>query len=209
MKYNHENIRILEDWLDKHNRDVEFSDDFVRELYHSAIEPLYKLGKSRSIKQRRRGFTLQYDFVRRDLVKIAHKRANKSSKEIDAGFVYLISNPAWPGAFKVGSAIDVNDRLNSYQTSAPYRDFVVEDYYFVWDRRKEESSIHLEFPSRSNEWVFTTREIVLDFFKKKKLERSISPKTDKLYEIRDIENTNKNYKLCDWYKILRIEDDMQ
>ena len=66
-----------------------------------------------------------------------HKDLNKQVK----GYVYAITNPAWPGWVKVGMAVDSNDRLNSYQTSSPFRDFF-----------RERCSEH------SGEWFKITRE---------------------------------------------------
>jgi hypothetical protein len=60
--------------------------------------------------------SLQYDFVRRDLLKILHKRNGYSATGISAGYVYAIGNSAWKDFVKIGSAIDIDDRLNSYQT---------------------------------------------------------------------------------------------
>ncbi len=45
------------------------------------------------------------------------------------GSVYAITNPAWPGLFKVGLGRDVPDRLGNYQTGSPYRDYAAEYSY--------------------------------------------------------------------------------
>lgn len=39
------------------------------------------------------------------------------------GFIYFITNPAWPGVVGVGKTADHRVRLTKYQTSSPYRDF--------------------------------------------------------------------------------------
>ena len=39
------------------------------------------------------------------------------------GWVYLLTNPAYPDWVKVGCAIDAEDRCGSYQTSSPFRDY--------------------------------------------------------------------------------------
>jgi hypothetical protein len=62
-----------------------------------------------------------------------------STKE---GYVYVISNPAWPEWVKVGMAIDANDRCSSYQTSSPLRDYVLHCAVSSEDRRKDESMAH-------------------------------------------------------------------
>ena len=47
------------------------------------------------------------------------------------GYVYVITNKAWPEWVKIGRAIDANDRLRSYQTNSPLRDYwIVYSQYF-------------------------------------------------------------------------------
>jgi len=43
--------------------------------------------------------------------------------QVKEGYVYVITNPAWPDWVKIGMAIDAEDRLNGYQTSSPMRDY--------------------------------------------------------------------------------------
>ena len=54
-----------------------------------------------------------------------------------AGFIYGISNPAFPGYYKIGITQDLDKRLASYQTYDPHRQFKVEHYRFVEDKRLE------------------------------------------------------------------------
>lgn len=61
---------------------------------------------------------------------------------IKAGYVYAITNKAWPGWVKIGMAIDAEERLSGYQTSSPMRDFVLEHYVASNDRRKSEREAH-------------------------------------------------------------------
>ena len=58
------------------------------------------------------------------------------------GYVYIITNPAWPDWVKIGMAIDAEDRLNGYQTSSPMRDYQLEFSVKVSDRRKAETKAH-------------------------------------------------------------------
>jgi len=73
-----------------------------------------------------------------------------------AGHVYIISNPAWPEWVKVGMAIDTEDRCSSYQTSSPFRDYVVEYSFASEDRRRDESLAHQKLAAiskdRRGEW---------------------------------------------------------
>ena len=205
MKHTHKNLQLIETWIDKTNREIVLSDDFVREVYHTVLGPLYPdLNLNKSIKQRFRGFSLQYDFVRRDLLKILHKRSGNSAENIKCGYVYAIANPAWPKFSKIGSTIDVIDRLKTYQTSSPMRDYFLLDYYFVWDRIKEESVLHSLFPNRSGEWVECAKEDLLKLFKTKKKERIIFPLSNVIYD----EDDDRPY-YDHWYKLLKVPDDSQ
>ena len=72
------------------------------------------------------------------------------------GYVYIISNPAWPEWVKVGMAVDAADRCSSYQTSSPFRDYVVEYSFASTNRRKDESIAHQKLAAisqdRRGEW---------------------------------------------------------
>tara|TARA_R110000744_G_C19018180_1_gene523870 strand:- start:32 stop:331 length:300 start_codon:yes stop_codon:yes gene_type:complete len=41
------------------------------------------------------------------------------------GFLYVITNKAWPDWCKVGISVDIKSRLASYNTSSPLKDFEV------------------------------------------------------------------------------------
>jgi hypothetical protein len=60
------------------------------------------------------------------------------------GQVYVVVNPNFPEWVKVGMAIDSEDRLNNYQTSSPFRDYVLNYKWNVSDRRAAESESHTE-----------------------------------------------------------------
>ena len=64
-----------------------------------------------------------------------------SSKE---GYVYVITSKAHEGWVKIGMADDPNKRLSQYQTSSPYRDFVLEHSVYSTDNRKAEQEAHLK-----------------------------------------------------------------
>ena len=67
-------------------------------------------------------------------------------------YVYVISNPKYKDLYKVGIAKDYKARLNSYQTSDPYRSYKLEyKIYTPWFRELEKH-IHKTFENRF-EWV--------------------------------------------------------
>jgi len=77
------------------------------------------------------------------------------------GQVYIIVNPSFPEWVKVGMAVDAADRLNGYQTSSPFRDYVLNYSWDVNDRRAAESEAHSELQKlyeRRSEWFKCTPE---------------------------------------------------
>jgi hypothetical protein len=71
------------------------------------------------------------------------------------GQVYIITNPSYPEWVKVGMAVDSEDRLKQYQTSSPYRDYVLHGTYSVEDRRESETKSHVLLDKhfeRKGEW---------------------------------------------------------
>ena len=85
-----------------------------------------------------------------------HQTALRQYNQVKAGHVYIISNPAWPEWVKVGMAIDAADRCSNYQTSSPFRDYVVEYSFASTNRRKDESLAHQKLAAisqdRRGEW---------------------------------------------------------
>lgn len=71
------------------------------------------------------------------------------------GIIYLISNPAFPGMYKIGITQDLGKRLSQYQTADPLRRYKVETYKFVEDIRTEEKKYLELFEADivKGEWV--------------------------------------------------------
>ncbi len=78
--------------------------------------------------------TNNLDFIKKESIAMFDK--------ISYGEVYIMTNPAWKGWIKVGMAIDSKDRLKSYQTSSPLRDYKLEYYKKFNDRRQAETIAH-------------------------------------------------------------------
>ena len=104
-----------------------------------------KVGSAR----RKRMWARRAAVVSRHLIKMAHQ----NGEQFVAGYVYAITNPAWPNMVKFGKAIDVDDRLNTYQTYSPNRDYQMIAYAFVLNRHDAEERILSKFPDRIGEWV--------------------------------------------------------
>jgi hypothetical protein len=83
---------------------------------------------------------------------------------IKEGLVYIIINPAWSEYFKVGMTIDLDDRLKSYQTYSPLKDFKVDKYNFTLNRREDEKEL-LKLASNSDtEWVSIKYKPIIEEF---------------------------------------------
>ena len=67
-------------------------------------------------------------------------------------YIYVISNPKYKDLYKVGIAKDYKARLNSYQTSDPYRSYKLEYKMLTPLFREIEKYIHNTFENRF-EWV--------------------------------------------------------
>ena len=67
-------------------------------------------------------------------------------------YVYVISNPKYKGMYKVGIASDYKSRLNSYQTSDPFRGYKLEYKIHTHLFREIEKYIHDTFDNMF-EWV--------------------------------------------------------
>lgn len=55
----------------------------------------------------------------------ALKQYQDSRTKYSNGYVYLVTNDAWPEWVKVGRAMNTKTRLKAYQTSSPLRDYEI------------------------------------------------------------------------------------
>ena len=94
--------------------------------------------------------------------------------QIKEGHVYAITNPAWPEWIKIGKAIDAEDRLSSYQTSSPMRNYKLVHSVHFDDRNKAEKKAHLLAATRTmhpwnkhdnGEWFKLTEEQAIEILK--------------------------------------------
>ena len=67
-------------------------------------------------------------------------------------WVYIVSNKAYPGEYKVGIATNPKARLSSYQTSDPNMGYKMEYKVQTTDWLEIEKSVHEHFPNK-REWV--------------------------------------------------------
>jgi len=96
---------------------------WVNGKYISSKHPLYKAGRYKSFGDLAFGSLNNYNLIKE-------------------GYVYAISNAAWPEWIKIGKAIDADDRLSSYQTSSPMRDYKLVHSVYFEDRNVAERKAH-------------------------------------------------------------------
>lgn len=74
---------------------------------------------------------------------------------IKEGFLYVISNPAWPDTYKIGRSTDPKARLLSYQTYSPHRDYKLEHWSFWQDIIDAESKmLGVLRTTETHEWIY-------------------------------------------------------
>ena len=98
----------------------------------------------------------------------------KNYMQVKEGYVYAISNPAWPEWVKIGKAIDADDRLSGYQTSSPMRDYKLIYSVPFKDRNTAERNAHLLASNKASqpwekgingEWFKLTHEQAIEVLK--------------------------------------------
>jgi len=109
---------------------------FVDGKYISSKHPLHKPGKYKSFEH-------------------AAFESLENYSTVKEGQIYILYSPAYPSWCKIGMAVDARDRLRSFQTGTPYRDYILVAAYDVPDRRKAETEAHnllRETHASKNEW---------------------------------------------------------
>jgi hypothetical protein len=108
---------------------------FVNGKYVPRTSPLYKPGRYKSLDD-----AFSHDQL----------------ESVMNGYVYAMINPAFPGWVKVGKAVSMSDRENSYQTGDPHRGYKMIGGVYSEDNTDLErrAHIHLEHSSeeRKGEW---------------------------------------------------------
>ena len=167
MKLDYLNTTKIKNWLDANNI-VASGDPLLAFKYYKSEQYHGVITKSTSISDRIKIVKKQIDYIQKSMVNILYESNGKSAKGMRGGYVYAIYNPAWPEYTKIGCAVDVYDRLTSYQTSSPHRDYELVEYIFTDDRLELESLIHSKFETKG-EWVKANKEEMSDFLRQYKM----------------------------------------
>jgi len=150
------------------NEDFEITDHLVCEIFFKYVYPHTKIKYiSRTENQFNRYVTKQLNFTRLSLLNLKFYLNGNKSKGIKEGFVYAITNPSFPGFTKIGSSINVFNRLNSYQTYSPNRNFELKSYFFSYNRFLDEKDL-ISIHECKNEWICVPYEKIKDKFLEKR-----------------------------------------
>ena len=115
--------RQCKDCHDNYNEASNKNRMYVNGKYISQSHPLYKAGRYKTFSDAAFDGTYKLDSIKE-------------------GYVYVITNPAWPEWVKIGMAVDAEDRCNGYQTSSPFRDYKIEHVVVTNNRRAAEAEAH-------------------------------------------------------------------
>lgn len=151
MKLNYDNTVAIHTWLKQNCVTPDACYDQAFMIYR-ALQYNGAIVNSESVSDRVFVAKKQCDFILKSIVNILYENNGKSAKGMKCGYVYAVTNPSWKDYVKVGSAVDVYDRLSAYQTGSPLRNYTLQEYVFSSDRISLEAEIHSKF-DRDNEWV--------------------------------------------------------
>lgn len=85
-----------------------------------------------------------------------------------AGYLYAVTNPAWPDWIKLGKATNPEKRIGGYQTSSPMRDYEVLFTIPVDNMSKAEKALHktaAKHNERQHEWFKLTPQQAIELLK--------------------------------------------
>jgi len=80
--------------------------------------------------------------------------AKETRRNKGGGYLYVITNPAWPPFVKIGRTTNINSRLRTYQTGDPNRGYFLHYYRYFLDVCKAERTLSTLYQGveRQGEW---------------------------------------------------------
>lgn len=158
----HENAVKIKEWFSRNKQDYNFSENTLFDIYKE-LSYYGRVVESDNLKDRLHAYKMQISFIRKNILGLVYKE-NSGVRGLKEGYVYAVHNPAWKDYVKIGCSIDVYDRLKSYQTSSPLRDYQLVGYVFSDNKLSLEKEIHEKF-ERNGEWVKTDPTKIKSFLK--------------------------------------------
>lgn len=118
------------------------------------------------IKERQKDYMKEYMKEYRERPEVIkrikeYRKKYNLSKKSKFPHIYIISNPVFPGVYKIGVTSNVKWRLNNYQTADPLRRYKLEFSLEHPQAKWIEESIHKIFQAQ-NEWVSVELEDIID-----------------------------------------------
>ncbi len=124
----------------KYNSDSNANRMYVNGKYIHHTHPLYKPGRYKTFDDAAFSSLINYT-------------------QCTKGEVYIIKNPAWKSWYKIGKAVDAEDRCKGYQTGSPLRDYELLYSFNTNNRNKAEIEAHKKAEKicleRRGEWFYT------------------------------------------------------
>ena len=87
-------------------------------------------------------------------VRLKSKNRNLEKYKINPykGYIYVITNPAWENWVKIGRALNLNKRIQCYNTSSPLRDYNLVYYTKISNPIIIERYFISKYGEENNEW---------------------------------------------------------
>jgi len=152
LKINNIDERLLElrDFID-HNTCI--TENLVRKIHDSLW--VDKLPSNWGEKRKTKHINKNLVYYAINCIKLKYIKNNYTAS-FKEGFVYVLTHPKFPNYFKIGSTIDIHDRLSSYNVGCPLREYKILLYYPSQNRLEDERKLHnyFNFHSQSGEWFF-------------------------------------------------------
>lgn len=89
-------------------------------------------------------------------IKFNEKFENRHNKK---NYIYVMSNPAFPGWYKIGRSKNVKERLRNYQTNYPLRDCIINYYMEVLNPVDYEKVFRCEI---KGEWIKCELSVIIN-----------------------------------------------
>ena len=159
----HENAVIIKQWFIDNNLELSIDDKTVFKIYKD-ISYYGRIVVSESFTDRLDVYKMQSSFIKKNILGLMYKENNNSARGIKQGYVYAMHNKSWNEYVKIGCTIDVYDRLNTYQSYSPFRDYELIGYVYSEDKFKLEKEIHNKF-ERNGEWIKSDKSTIKRFLK--------------------------------------------
>ncbi|AFQ22213.1 hypothetical protein My1_054 [Pectobacterium phage My1] len=153
-----DNVSLLLDWIVSNKLDYTTTEGRERIINRYSLESTIKAYPNKLVDSK--SFKDAHRFKIPQVMRALQLLCKREGVSHTIGYVYLITNPAYPGWVKIGASVDAETRLSQYQTYSPFRNYTLEYYVICLDYIALEDRVLRQFPNRNNEWVYANLEEV-------------------------------------------------